>query len=127
LTSATPPYTPTPYLASSPVLGVARAVKNVKGNAVKAKHVRPGLEKRALVVRLRRIKGQVEAIEKMVEADTDCSDVLMQVVSARRALKSFSEEMIESRLHEYIESTASQSEGRRELRSLLTVLKRYAV
>jgi DNA-binding FrmR family transcriptional regulator len=94
---------------------------------MKPKHVRPGLEKRALVVRLRRIKGQIEAIEKMVEADTDCSDVLMQVVSARRALKSFSEEMIESRLHEYIENTSNQSEGRRELNSLLTVLKRYAV
>jgi len=106
---------------------VARAVKNVKANAVKAKHVRPGLEKRALVVRLRRIKGQIEAIEKMVEGDIDCSDVLMQVVSARRALKSFSEEMIESQLHEYIESTANQSESRRELHSLLTVLKRYAV
>lgn len=94
---------------------------------MKAKHVRPGLEKRALVVRLRRIKGQIEAIEKMVETDTDCSDVLMQVVSARRALKSFSEEMIESHLQEYVENTANQSEGRRELRSLLTVLKRYAV
>jgi DNA-binding FrmR family transcriptional regulator len=108
-------------------LEVARTAKNAKGNAVKAKHVRPGLEKRALIVRLRRIKGQVEAIEKMVEADTDCSDVLMQVVSARRALKSFSEEMIEAQLHEYIESTANQSESRRELHSLLTVLKRYAV
>ncbi len=72
-------------------------------------------------------KGRSKAIEKMVEADTDCSDVLMQVVSARRALKSFSEEMIESRLHEYIENTSNQSEGRRELNSLLTVLKRYAV
>ena len=94
---------------------------------MKTKHVRPGLEKRALVVRLRRIKGQIEAIEKMVEADTDCSDVLMQVVSARRALKSFSEEMIQSHMHECIEGAASPSEGRRELRSLLTVLKRYAI
>ena len=94
---------------------------------MRMKHSRPGLEKRALVVRLRKIKGQIEAIEKMVEADTDCSDVLMQVVSARRALKSFSEEMIGSHLHECIESAASPSEGRRELRSLLTVLKRYAV
>lgn len=102
-------------------------MKNAKSFVMKPKHVRPWLEKRALVVRLRRIKGQIEAIEKMVEADTDCSDVLMQVVSARRALKSFSEEMIESRLHEYIESTSNQSEGRRELNSLLTVLKRYAV
>jgi DNA-binding FrmR family transcriptional regulator len=106
---------------------VADALKNVKSFTMKAKHVRPGLEKRALVVRLRRIRGQIEAIEKMVEADTDCSDVLMQVVSARRALKSFSEEMIESRLHEYIERTTNQSDGRRELNSLLTVLKRYAV
>jgi DNA-binding FrmR family transcriptional regulator len=94
---------------------------------MKIKHVRPGLEKRALVVRLRRIKGQIEAIEKMVEVDTECADVLMQVVSARRALKSFSEELIGSHLHECIENASNQSEGRRELESLLTVLKRYAV
>ena len=101
--------------------------KQVKEYEMKSKHVRPGLEKRALIVRLRRIKGQLEGIEKMVEADADCSDVLMQVVSARRALKSFSEEMIGSHLHECIEGAATQAEGRRELRSLLTVLKRYAM
>jgi len=94
---------------------------------MKAKHVRPGLEKRALVVRLRRIKGQIEGIEKMMEADADCSDVLMQVVSARRALKSFSEEMIGSHLQDCFEGAARQPADRRELRSLLTVLKRYAV
>ena len=94
---------------------------------MKSKHVRRGLEKRSLIIRLRRIKGQIEGIEKMIEADIDCSDVLMQVVSARRALKSFSEEMIESHLHECIEGAATQAESGRELRSLLTVLKRYAV
>jgi DNA-binding FrmR family transcriptional regulator len=94
---------------------------------MKTKHARPGLEKRALVVRLRKIKGQIEGIEKMVEADLDCSNILMQVVSARQALKSFSEEMIESHLSVCIENATSESEGRRHLRSLLTVLKRYAV
>lgn len=94
---------------------------------MKEKHVRPGLQKRALVVRLRRIKGQIEGIEKMIEGDADCSDILMQVVSARRALKSFSEEVISSHLHDCIEHAATQSESGRELRSLLTVLKRYAV
>ena len=93
---------------------------------MKSKHKRPGLEKRALVVRLRKIKGQIEALEKMVEGDTDCSDVLMQVVAARQALKSFSEELIESHMDECIENAATQSEGRRHLRSLLAVLKRYA-
>ena len=94
---------------------------------MKAKHARSPLEKRSLVLRLRRIKGQIEGIEKMVEAEADCSDVLMQVVSARRALKSFSEEMIETHLYECIDGAASQPEGRNELRSLLTVLKRYAI
>jgi DNA-binding FrmR family transcriptional regulator len=92
---------------------------------MKRAHNRPGLEKRALVVRLRRIKGQIEAIEKMVEADTDCSDLLMQVVAARRALKSFSEEILESHMHSCIEQAASPTEGRASLRSLLTVLERY--
>lgn len=86
---------------------------------------RPGLQKRALVVRLRRIKGQLEAIEKMVESDADCSDILMQVVSSRRALKSFSEELLESHLHACIEGTATEPAGRENVRSLLTVLERY--
>jgi DNA-binding FrmR family transcriptional regulator len=101
--------------------------KAVKNHSMKVKHARPSLEKHALVVRLRRIKGQVEAIERMVEAEAETSDVLMQVVSARRALKSFSEEIIGSHLQEYVENNANQSEGRRELRSLLAILKRYAV
>ena len=92
---------------------------------MKHAQVRPGLEKRALVVRLRRIKGQIEGIEKMVESNADCSDLLMQVVSARRALKSFSEEVLESHLHTCIENATSPSEGQASVRALLTVLERY--
>jgi len=94
---------------------------------MKVKFVRPGLEKRSLVVRLRKIKGQIEGLEKMVEADTDCSDVLMQVVSARQALKSFSEKVLESHMRACIERAESPSHGRHNLRSLLTVLERYAI
>ena len=79
-----------------------------------------------MIVRLRRIKGQVEGIERMVEADADTPAVLMQVVSARQALKSFSEEVIESHVRECIEGAAGLTEGRREMRALLDVLKRYA-
>ncbi len=94
---------------------------------MKAKYARPGLEKRDLTVRLRRIKGQIEGIEKMVDANCGSSDVLMQVVSARQALKSFSEKVIESEMRACIESAGNRSESRNHLRSLLTVLERYAV
>ena len=60
------------------------------------KHGHPPKEKAALIVRLRKIRGQLLAIEKMVEEDADCPEVLMQVVSARRAIKSFGDEIIHS-------------------------------
>lgn len=94
---------------------------------MKAKLARPSPEKRALVVRLRRIKGQVEALERMMEADAAPSDILMQVVATRRALKSFSEEIIAAQLRAYVENTARRSAGQHELNSLLAVLKRYTV
>ena len=116
--------TPTPY---NDFCAIRHGVASEMTPAMKIKHVRPGLEKRALIVRLRRIKGQIEALEKMVEAGNETSDVLMQVVAARRALKSFSEELIGSHLHECLENASSPSESRRELQSLMTVLKRYAI
>jgi DNA-binding FrmR family transcriptional regulator len=91
------------------------------------KQVHSRSEKKALTIRLRKIKGQVRAIEKMVEADADCADTLMQVVSASRALKSFGEKVLTSHIHLYIESATSQSERHDNLRSLITVLERYVV
>lgn len=91
----------------------------------KSQHVHPPGEKRALQLRLRKIAGQVAAIERMIEDDTDCPDVLTQVVSVRRALKSFAEVVIHQHAHECIEHATHPEEGRRKLRELLTVLERY--
>ena len=90
------------------------------------KHVHPEQEKKALITRLRKIRGQVQAIEKMIERDTDCSEVLTQVISARNALKSFGDQIIHAHMHECIEHAESQAQCRQNLRSLLTVLRRYA-
>src|SRR5258708_17390485 len=88
-------------------------------------HVHPPDEKRALLVRLRKIAGQIAAIERMVEEDCDCPDVLTQVVSARKALKSFAEVVIHQHAHDCIEQATDPNEGQRKLRQLLTVLYRY--
>lgn len=81
--------------------------------------------KRALQIRLRKIERQIRAIEKMIEDDIDCTDVLTQVVSVKRALKSFAETVIETHMHDCIEGATHPSESRLRLRELLTVLKRY--
>jgi DNA-binding FrmR family transcriptional regulator len=82
-------------------------------------------ERRALLIRLRKIAGQIAAIEKMVEQDRDCPEVLMQVVSVRKALKSFAQVVIHQHAHQCIEGAADPRERQHRLRELLLVLERY--
>lgn len=51
-------------------------------------------EKRALITRLRRIEGQIGGIERMIENDAYCPDVLIQVSAATSALGSFNRELL---------------------------------
>jgi DNA-binding FrmR family transcriptional regulator len=89
------------------------------------RHIHPKNEKDALVTRLRKIRGQVQAIERLVSEDADCTEILNQVISARSALKSLGEKIIHSHAHDCIENVKDPAQGRRNLRSLLTVLERY--
>jgi len=88
-------------------------------------HVHKPAEKRSLEIRLRKIIGQLKSVEQMVQDDRDCVDVLTQIVSARRALKSFAEVVIHQHAHECIARSAEPRESQRKLRELLVVLERY--
>jgi DNA-binding FrmR family transcriptional regulator len=88
-------------------------------------HQHPPDETRALVTRVRKVIGQLNAVERMLLDDRDCSEVLTQLVSARKGIKSLAEKLIHSHTHHCIEHAASPAEGRRKLRELLTVLERY--
>ncbi len=90
-----------------------------------ASHRHPVHEKKALQLRLRKIAGQITAIERMVGEDRDCPEVLTQVVSARKALKSFADVVIHDHLHHCIKGAHSVKEGQRKLREMLTVLERF--
>ncbi len=77
------------------------------------------------MTRLRKITGQLKAVEGMLADDYDCSEVLMQLVSARSAIKALSEKLIHSHMETCIEGATSPLEAKRKLRDLLTVLERY--
>ena len=82
-------------------------------------------EQRALQRRLRKIAGQVRAVENMVDSHTDCAEVLMQVISVRKALKSFAEVVIQQHTESCIAGATDPAEGQRRLKELSVVLKRY--
>ncbi len=59
-------------------------------------------EKAKLVNRLKRMRGQIDAIERAVAADMDCIKVLQQATSCRGALDGFIAEVIEHYIREHV-------------------------
>ena len=51
-------------------------------------------EYKDLIHRLNRIEGQVRGIKKMVESDTYCTDILVQVSAVNAALNSFNKVLL---------------------------------
>ena len=54
--------------------------------------------KQTNLLRLRRIEGQVRGIQKMVEEDRYCADILTQVAAVQKALKAVSRELVRNHL-----------------------------
>ncbi|MGY1584683.1 metal-sensitive transcriptional regulator [Streptomyces sp. MN13] len=58
--------------------------------------------------RLRRIEGQVRGLQRLVEEDTYCIDVLTQVSATTKALQSFALTMMDDHLHSCVADAIAQ-------------------
>ena len=56
-------------------------------------------EKKLIINRLNRINGQINGINKMVENDAYCNDVLIQLSAVEKAIKSLSTHILETHLY----------------------------
>ena len=84
-------------------------------------------DKRKLLSRIRRIKGQSEAIERALEGGGECEDILQLVASCRGALNGLMAELIEGHVRFHVlspeqKTLPSQVEAADEL---ISVVKRY--
>lgn len=84
-------------------------------------------DKRKLLSRIRRIKGQTEAIERALEGEVECEDILQLVASCRGALNGLMTELIEGHLRFHVldprgKAHHSQLEAADEL---MAIVKRY--
>jgi DNA-binding FrmR family transcriptional regulator len=59
-------------------------------------------EKKRLLNRVRRIKGQVAAIERILDQEGECSDVLHNISACRGAMDSLMAEVIEGHIRFHI-------------------------
>ena len=84
-------------------------------------------EKKRLLNRVRRIMGQVAAIERALDQEEECSDVLHNISACRGAMDALMAEVIEGhiRFHILAQDGAATSEQTRAANDLVTALRAY--
>lgn len=59
-------------------------------------------EKQKLLIRLRRIRGQLDAVERRIQEDATCAAILQQATACRGALDGFIAEVVEDHILEHM-------------------------
>jgi DNA-binding FrmR family transcriptional regulator len=88
-----------------------------------------GYDKEALKKRLHRIEGQVRGIERMVDADRYCIDILTQVAAVRTALESLSLEVLEDHVNHCVHDALTAGDEKvatTKSKELLAAVQRFA-
>jgi DNA-binding FrmR family transcriptional regulator len=70
-------------------------------------------QKTKLLNRVRRLRGQIEAIERALEAEAECIDVMQQVVSVRGAANSLMAELMEDHIRFHVSDPAHDRDKNR--------------
>lgn len=84
-------------------------------------------QKDQLLARIRRIAGQVAAIERAIEGEAGCSTVLHQVAGARGAINGLMDELIEEHVREHVAHPGlAQAEREAGAEELIAAIRRYA-
>ena len=84
-------------------------------------------EKKKLVSRVRRIKGQLEAVERALVEERGCFDTLTTLAAARGALNGLVAEIMEDHIREHVlgAEASPNSKQRRAAEELIEVVRTY--
>jgi len=84
-------------------------------------------EKTKLLARVRRIRGQVEAVERALEEELECADVLQRIAAVRGATSGLMAEVMEEHIRAHVVDPARErNAGRaRAARQLIDVVRAY--
>jgi DNA-binding FrmR family transcriptional regulator len=88
-----------------------------------------GYDKAAIGKRLRRIEGQVRGIERMVEEDRYCIDILTQVGAAMTALENVGLKLLDEHVSHCVAgalASGDETEARAKTDELLAAVQRFA-
>jgi CsoR family transcriptional regulator, copper-sensing transcriptional repressor len=85
-----------------------------------------GQDKDRTLTRLRRIEGQVRGLQRMIEEDKYCIDIITQVSSVQAALEQVSLALMENHMRHCVTEAIQEGNGEAKIQEVMDVLRRYA-
>lgn len=84
-------------------------------------------DRKKLLNRVRRIRGQLQAIEKMIDEDTDCTTTLQTIAACRGAINGLMVEVLEGHIRQHVVNPQAKpnSERTRATQELIDVIRTY--
>ncbi|HEY3818772.1 MAG TPA: metal/formaldehyde-sensitive transcriptional repressor [Polyangiaceae bacterium] len=84
-------------------------------------------DREKLIARVRRIRGQIEAVEKAIGKEDDCSKVLLTVAACRGALASLTAEILEDHIRFHVMDPEARTSSKRAqaAEELIDVVRAY--
>ena len=86
-------------------------------------------DKEALIKRLHRIEGQVRGVERMVEDDRYCIDILTQISAVNTALESLAFQILDDHVRHCVAralASGDEGEARAKTEELLAAVQRFS-
>ncbi|MFW6022100.1 MAG: metal-sensitive transcriptional regulator [Halanaerobiaceae bacterium] len=83
------------------------------------------LDKKNLDMRLKRIEGQVRGIQRMIDDDKYCVDILTQISAVRGALKKVGIKILDKHTHGCVQRAIKNDEGDAIINELMEVLTKF--
>lgn len=81
--------------------------------------------KEKLMLRLKKVKGQISAIEKAIESESDCFGVLQQISAVRGSVQSLMGEVLDDHIKEHLGNHVDDERREKEIENLTSLLKTY--
>ena len=81
-------------------------------------------DKKLIISRLNRIRGQINGITKMIENDAYCNDVLIQLSAVKNSVKSLSSHILENHLYTCVSRDLENGELE-TIDELISLFKRF--
>jgi len=97
----------------------------MRGAQMEEKRLSKTNDKEAIIKRLKRIEGQVKGIQKMVEDDRYCVDILTQISAIRSAINKVGSIILENHMKGCVSQSIKKGDSEEMINELMKTIDKF--